>query len=142
MTQEKTNSIINALKRLDRAGDENSKATEKLKVAASEVADRIIGTVPIGVSLPRNYTAVRCRSNVGTCEYLIKDYEGTREEWINGYGGYMHGDFNCWIPDQTRQGVLQFARDVSEGLIDEIAKFLEKRKRESESGEKVLTKIT
>lgn len=136
--------IINAIARLERAGSENSRATKKLNSAAITVADLIERTVPVGVVLPRGYRVRKIKSNVGTALYLVRhagtDKEAEQqfgvkipfEDWIDGTGGYLHGDFNCEIPAQSRRGSLQFAQDVSEGLLDEIAEFLEQRAQESE----------
>jgi len=36
------------------------------------------------------------------------------------------------IPDQEREGSLRFAKDIAEGLLDEIAAFLEAREMEAD----------
>jgi hypothetical protein len=135
--------IINAALRLERAGGENSRATEKLHVAARKVADLIEGLAPVGVDLPRGYIVIRERSNVGSALFL-KLYRGQDKHaaeygvnqrhsyWIDGTGGYLHGDFHCEIPNQSRDGSLMFAKDVAEGLLDEIAEFLEQRAAQSD----------
>ena len=137
--------IINAVKRLERAGDENSKATKKLHEAAREVAYKIEAVAPVGVLLPRGYRVERVKSNVGSDEFLT--LRGDRDEyqrgeyhyyWIDGCGRYLHGDFHAEVPAQTRTGSLRFAKDVAEGLLDEIAEFLEQRKAESEKAAEVL----
>ena len=143
--------IISAVKRLERAGDENSKATKKLHEAAYNVAQLIIKIVPLGVKLPRGYKVRHIKSNVGSADFLTywqptpsdkayserPDLEG-ETMWIDGQGSYLHGDFNAWIPNQTRAGSLKFAKDVAEGLLEEIAEFLEKRKAESEEATSAL----
>jgi hypothetical protein len=130
--------VINAVKRLERAGDENSKATAKLHEAARNVAALIINRVPVGVQLPRGYRVKKVKSNVGSAEFLtLRGEQGEYGEydyyWIDGTGGYLHRDFNAAIPAQTRAGSLRFAKDIAEGLLNEIAEFLEQRKAESES---------
>lgn len=122
--------IINALKRLERAGDENSRATEKLYEAAKKVAAFIEENVPAAVELPRGYKAIYVSSNIGSAKFLVNETK-ERRVWIDGIGGYLHEDYNCKIPAQTRTGVLDFAKDIAEGLLDEIALFLEKRAQES-----------
>ncbi len=132
--------IIDAVKRLERAGDENSKATKKLHDAAATVAEIIERVAPLGVSLPRDYRVTRVRSNIGSDVFLLggKAQYGDAEFWVDGIGRYLHNDFNCDIPAQTRSGSLKFAKDVAEGLLDEIAEFLEKRKQDSEQAATVL----
>lgn len=143
--------IINAVKRLERAGDENSKATKKLHQAAYDVAQLIIKIAPAGVKLPRGYKVKHLRSNVGSADFLTIWQPTAREDtyserpdlegetlWIDGQGGYLHRDFGAWVPGQTRAGSLKFAKDVAEGLLDEIAEFLEKRQAESEQAATVL----
>lgn len=137
------NDVINAVKRLERAGSENSRATKKLHEAVRTVADFICDQVPRGVTLPRGYFTQRVHSNIGgeTFLYLGTLYLGTGEDeavGIDTTGGYLHGDFNCPMPGQTRAGSLQFAKDVAEGLLDEIAVWLEQRASESDSATKTL----
>jgi hypothetical protein len=131
---------IDAVKRLERAGDENSKATKKLHQAAVTVAGIIEDQCPVNVALPRGYEVTRVKSNVGYAYFLLLDRDQYNEGryWIDGQGSYLHGDFNSWIPGQTRAGSLRFAKDVAEGLLDEIAEFLEQRKADSENAATVL----
>lgn len=121
--------LINALARLERAGSENSKATAKLHWAATIVAEEIEKNVPTGVWLPRDYKVIRHNSNIGSDLFLVQGRAqyGEVHHYIDGIGGYLHGDFNCSIPPKTRTGSLKFAKDVSAGLLEEIAEFLEKR---------------
>src|SRR5262245_30430730 len=136
--------VINSVARLERAGAENSRATKKLHDAASQVADFICGRVPINVKLPRGYKVVRVKSNVGSADFLVRESGDTDEfgylvrQWIDGTGSFLHGDFHAEVPAQTRAGSLQFAKDVAEGLLDEIAAFLEKRAAESDAAASTL----
>ena len=125
-------STIDALKRLERAGDSQSRATEKLHKAAFAIALVIEKKVPDGVDLPRGYRVIREHSNVGSDLFLVlergtDDYGEPMSYWIDGTGGYLHGDFHAKIPAQTREGSLQFAEDIATGLLDDIAEFLEQR---------------
>jgi hypothetical protein len=124
-------SLLDSLNRLQRAGDEGSKATAKLHEAASDVARKIREIAPEGVRLPRGYMVLRVRSNISSTTRLVKE-TGEKDQWgesqllwIDGDGTYLHGDFNAEIPAQTRAGSLAFAKDIAEGLLDEIAAFLE-----------------
>jgi hypothetical protein len=126
--------LINALARLERAGAENSKATKKLHEAATTIAVKIEECVPVGVDLPRGYKVVRRCSNIGADLFLLD----SADRYIDGTGGYLHRDFHCKIPPQTRVGSLQFAKDVSEGLLDEIAAWLEERVATVEQAAKTL----
>lgn len=132
--------IQDAIARLQRAGDENSKATKKLHEAARNVADLIEQNAPVNVTLPRGYKVLRYKSNVGSQLFLKSGHtdEYGDGDMVDGCGCYLHGDFNCWIPAQTRECSLQFARDVAEGLLDEIAAFIEARKTESEKAAETL----
>jgi len=146
---------MNSLQRLQRAGDNGSKATKKLHEAAEAVADEICKSVyrakAVGVRLPRGYRVRNVKSNVGNNDFLV--YDPTKssgdewdsypdEIWIDGIGSYMHGDFHCWIPEQTREGSLRFAKDIAEGLLDEIAAFLEARDAEAEKAATALDAAT
>jgi hypothetical protein len=136
--------IINAVARLERAGSENSRVTNKLHAAASTVADWIEGQVPVNVLLPRGYRVKRVKSNVGYTDFLVRESKETNEYgepvllWIDGTGVYLHGDFHAAIPSQTRHGSLLFANDVASGLLDEIAAWMEKLAAECDSAAKVL----
>lgn len=117
--------LMNSLSRLERAGSNSSRCTEKLHEAASAVAGNICKIIAnakaVGVDLPRHYRVIKVKSNVGSARYLVLE---------NGDGSYLYCDFHAWIPEQTRDGSLQFAKDISEGLLTEIAEFLEKRASE------------
>ena len=82
-------SIIDSLKRLERAGSETSRVTEKLREAAKDVAERIIAAVPEdlwGTSLPRGYWIMTVtHRQFAPLPFL---YVGQGGEAINGCGGY------------------------------------------------------
>lgn len=121
-----TKGIITALKRLERAGSENSRATKKLHAAAETVAGAIINSVPdhmVGELLPRDYRVVCHTSNVGKTYFLVR--EGEEHYYIDGFGGYLHGDFHVFIPPQKREGSLLFAKDIADNLLDMIAEHVE-----------------
>lgn len=125
-------SLMDSLKRLERAGSTQSRATEKLHEAAAAVATEIINAVPdnmVGEWLPRDYRVVYRKSNVGGRYYLTRD-DGEETYYIDGEGKngtYMHGDFHCWIPGQRREGSLLFAKDLADGLLDMIAAHIEEQ---------------
>lgn len=123
-----------AIERLNRAGAENSRATQKLHEAAGDVAQLIINIVPRATVLPRGYEVIRRKTNVGSADYLVN----THEEYVDGDGCYLHGDFNCWIPARNRETSLLFAKDIAEGLLEEITVWLESRKLESEQAAEVM----
>lgn len=134
---------LDALKRLERAGAKNSRTTLNLKAAAVEVARSIIDSVPPDIDLPRGYKVIRRKSIVGGAWFLQNSngyYVDAGAKDKEGY--YLHGDFHCWITATPRQAVLSFANDISTGLLDEIAEFLEKRTAENEKSAKVLESKT
>ena len=117
------------MKRLERAGSENSRATQKLKDACKQLGEFIEQQVPHNVRLPRNYIV----KGISNSYYLVK---------IKNIIFYDE-EIECFddaITDQepSRLLCLQFAKDIAEGLLDEVAEFLEKRKEESEEAEKIL----
>lgn len=138
---EKSNSIINAVKRLERAGSENSRATQKLFEAAAKVAELIENMVPVGAELPRGYYVKKVRSNLGSalflCHEVMGEY-GPEIRYVDGIGGYLHGDFHCHVPSQDRATVMKFAEDVAGGLLDEIAEWLEARATKADVAAEVL----
>lgn len=130
--------LANAIARLERAGSENSKGYAKLVDAAGILASWIEYNVPTGVTLPRDYKVIRIRSNVGSELFLVAGID----TYIDGSGGYLHGDFSCRIPAPTRSALLKLAKDVAEGWLTEIAEFLEKRaKRSNDAADTMLTAV-
>ncbi len=130
---------IDALKRLDRAGNENSKMTEKLKIAAYEVAERIVRVVGESKVLPKAYRVVERSTNLAS-EYFLVHKGEYGDEYINGLGQYLHGDFNCYIPEQTRKACFRFAADIATGFLGEIADMLEKEAAEQAAASEILEK--
>ncbi len=124
--------LMDDLKRLERAGGAHSVAAKKLNEAAANVAAAVIDAVPPpfwGQWLPRDYEVVERHSNVGYDNFLVKRTGSEEDEdedyWIDGTGRYLHGDCHAFVPAQTREGSLAFARDIAEGLFGMIAKYIE-----------------
>ena len=121
-----------ALERLEKAGTACRDSLAHLEEAAATIAAKIIGACPVGVQLPRAYRIDRVRTNVGSELFLTCESSTSEEiDWIDGYGGYLHGDFNSFVPGPTRRGLIQFASDIRSGLLNEIADWLEKREAEA-----------
>jgi hypothetical protein len=137
------NNVINALKRLERAGAEDSRTTEKLRESARSLASEIEGMVPHGVKLPRGYRVISRTCHGGASyDFLVKDYHTETEEYIDSgsnFDYYLNGDFDVTIPGQTRKGVLQFAADIATGWLDEVAAFLEERAKKATEATATLT---
>lgn len=132
--------VIDAIKRLERAGAENSVATQKLKEAAKAVADLIIKEVGERHELPRDYRIISKRSTLGGALFLV--HRGEYEfEFINGCGKYLHGDFNSYVPAQTRSACLKFAADIADGLLDEISEQLEREAEAQKAAAEMLEKV-
>jgi len=142
--------VVSALKRLERAGSEHSRATEKLLGAASEMADWLCGHLPWVGGIPgTRYELHRVyshRVNSGRT-YLVRrrdsddfsqdeGWVARTEDWLNGSeggaGGYFCGDFSCPVPEATRRGALLFAEDLAGGLLETIADLLERENAEAD----------
>ena len=128
--------IIDSLKRLERAGAENSRMTQKLREAAKELAsvveDMAVAGDFVNADLPRGYVV-----EGGNQVYLMSRAQGEDD-----YAGYpIRYAFYCGDRRErpTRAAVLQFAADVAEGWLDELAEFVEKRLAESVKAEGTLT---
>ncbi len=140
--------IIDAVKRLERAGGEHTRTTGKLREAARQVALEIQKSVPEGVDLPRGYRVVERGSNIGREFYLESPLtpEGSSEDffYVDGpeFGAYLHGDFGAWIPGTPRSVVLRFAADIAGGLLDEITVWLEARAAEDTNASATLEATT
>lgn len=147
--EKNNNSVINALKRLERIGDESSRVTEKLKQACTQVAEKILKSVPFSETdiknLPRGYSihVIEVEEQYSGSapfssyyEYLIKDdiyWINNSDYWVKPkYNNQMRLNKAFNVEMQTRVGCLEFAADISNGLLNEIADWLEERKTESE----------
>jgi hypothetical protein len=143
----KSTKLLAAAKRLEKAGKEDSLATARVHKASAWVAGWIEDHVPAGLELPRGYRLRMVQSNVGSAKFLTLPFVMQTkfelvdcEYWMDGIGAYLHGDSYCGIPGQTREGSLQFAKDVGEGLVEEISQFLEDRAKQSDQAAAILEK--
>lgn len=112
--ERRDNSVINALKRLERAGDKHSKTTERLLDATRVLAQHIyplIIAVEAQPRLPRGYHVVNLIDDMDARMFLAAD------------GG------NLISPD--RKTALDFARDIADGFLDELANWLLARSEEN-----------
>ena len=128
--------IINALKRLERLGQENSRVTEKAREAANEIERKIVEIFPYNVPLPGNYEVVQGR---GYSEFSL--IYGKHE--IRDSGDFEFYQDDCLfcadeIYDASREMILKFSADIANGLLDRFANFMEKRKTEIEEKGKIL----
>lgn len=127
MAQRKDNSIINSLKRLERVGSETSRVTQKLKKATEKVARELLkGIHNTGVEVNDFYIHI-AQALYYTGSTLLWDYDGN-----------MH-NISCWdynlIPDDrdvSRNVALDFSKAISNGLLEDVSKWVEVKKNESE----------
>lgn len=98
--------IIDSLKRLERAGGENSRQTEKLVAAATQLARHLLEILPTG-ELPRGY----------------KVYERAGKRHLE----VSYANCFVWLDDGylNRQQALDFARDIAGGWIGEVGEQLD-----------------
>jgi hypothetical protein len=115
--------IIDSLKRLERAGAADSKATKKLTDAADELADHILDLVgfdpysdnatrlPAGIQVwpPEPYLRLGC------------------QDWERVGNGVA-----------TREGALKFAEVIASGWLDELATWLETRTERAEASAEII----
>lgn len=139
-----TNSIIDALKRLERAGDENSKTNAKLYKAAGDAGYAIAVIVDAaglrGYNLPRGYVVRTIKQSegeeIGLCKRIAE--AGTAIDFELGQGGYV-GAAGVQSLGRHRAIVAQFSEDLAAGLMHEIAEFIE---QEGGSGAAILDQLT
>ena len=100
------NSIINAVKRLERIGDNRSKTTQKLLESAELIANKVAATILVedvdAVELPRGYGV----------------------QWT------LRGNYLLWPEtvyyafEITRERALPLAADSAPGWLDEVADYI------------------
>lgn len=124
-----SNSIINSIKRLERAGDERSKATQKLRDAAFELCDYLLET------LPRNFSILeadwREQEEPG---YVLRIKDGA-DLMIEHMGTYCN--YGEWH-NVTRDMALGLAQAVAEGLLDKVAVELERQTKDAERAAEII----
>ena len=141
-TNTQDNSIINALKRLERAGSESSRATEKLKDAARDVSRRIADLVwPLDESdivvLPRSYRVVwDCNASleVGMPMPLNERIGAGIPPGTLDY----HTLSAYWPAQIPRDAALQFAKDLADGWLAELSDLLDARRKADEQATEVI----
>jgi hypothetical protein len=130
-----SNSIINSLKRLERAGQENSRYTQKVREATSEVAD-LIATCSIS-PLTENLTLLRELDIYPLGKYsFVRGMQGKvlmklNDEILNS-SGFANSD------KPSRDTCLEFAKDIADGLIDTIAEEVESENKKIQEAEGAL----
>lgn len=125
--------IIDALKRLERAGDENSRSTKKLVEAAVTLADAIEPKCPAYVELPRGYEVVRLGTQDGGYSRYLAKMGAHHHEVGNAVFGRAENDtdgYDYFAP-ASRIDALTLAKDIAEGWLVELAEFLEARAAEN-----------
>ena len=111
--------IIDSLKRLERIGDDNSKTTQKLIQAAGDLAENIV----------KQFAAAKT-------EYIRLYPKGFREYAID-QGHLIFPESNLALLEgyvaRDRENALAFSKDVANGLLDQLAEILAKRRADSEA---------
>lgn len=105
--------VIDALKRLERVGSDNSKTTQKLIEAADRLAHKIVDQYDV-----RDKYVVDVAPQFTRTRYSILN-----GRLVNGESRYVA---------ENRDAALAFAKDVASGLLDGIVESLERRKTESQ----------
>ena len=122
-------SIIDSLKRLERVGSENSKTTQKLIAAATELSELIV----------KYFRGEDC--TVVENDDFRYEIDGGRLINFDRFH-WAHPDRQLPIGtaeagnavDQSRNDALVFSRDIANGLLDQVIATLEKRTAENEQG--------
>lgn len=140
-----SNNIINSLKRLERLGQESSRTTEKAKEAARKVARKIFDELnPILID-----RAERARENsnifmkriYGKLFFVKEDSDPhicfDVDDEMNEYN-WIDYSLEKDIDNIHRDVALGFAKAIAEGLIKEIADFIESAGQEAEKAQKIL----
>lgn len=117
------NSIINSIKRLERAGDERSKATRKLCDAAFELCDYLLKT------LPSNFSVLEADWREKDDPSYVLRIKGDSDLTIEHMGTYCN--YGEWH-NITRGMAQGLAQAVAEGLLDKVAAELERQKKGAE----------
>lgn len=133
--------VIDALKRLERAGGEFSRTTKKLRYSAVVVADKILE-----MTEPLYAGNQDWGSAVALPEGLEIHFIGDGKTPVLTFDHYT-----AWSPlssrvadsrnesdPASRQDVLRFSKMIADGYLDRLAEWLEKKTAAAEKLEKSL----
>lgn len=118
--------LTNAVERIGRAGNENSRASEKLRDACLTLANFISDTViRFSVDIPH-----RTETGKSFQKYRTQE-DSLGMSWLAMAVDEesLYRNANEW----KREECMAFIRDVSDGLLDHIAGWLEARAAEADS---------
>ena len=107
--------VVDALKRLERAGDANSQSTRKLIDAADRLSHRIVEQYEVRDKYVPD---------------LAPRFTRARYSVLNGRLVNSESRFVA----ENRETALAFALDISAGLLEGIADAMEKQNQESRQG--------
>jgi len=106
--------IVQALRRLERSGNDRNEAVKELKCACHELALRIVELVPHNIELPRGYR-------------VNDELSRPRLEKMTPDGVLMMNraafDRSCRTP--AHEAALTLAEDVASGWIEELIDLLD-----------------
>ena len=124
--------VIDALKRLERVGSENSKTTEKLIQAAAALAATIAGMYNPG--------ADELIQVISDWSYDAQGLpiQGSHSMNYMISGGILVNGHDYTYVAQNRDAALAFSSDVANGLLDLITENLQTRKEQSQGGLSIL----
>lgn len=132
-------SIIDSLKRLERAGGEFSRTNEKLRNSAVVVADKILEmTEPLYAGKQRWASAIDLPEGLEIhfistdCVPVLTFAEF--HAW-NPLSSRVHDGKNISEP-ASREDVLRFAKMIADGYLSRLAEWLEKKSIETENLDK------
>lgn len=128
------------IEELQSAADARKASEEALRNAAHALALKVEQVAPEGVTLPRGYCVIRIRSNVGSDVFLSAT--GSESGFIDGIGGYLHGDFHAMVEEADYDTLLKFVDDVANGWLDELHAFLRARTDKASKGAEILSGAT
>ena len=130
MKNENEKRFTEAFEKLVSAAEKDARVTDSLRRAACRVAAMVEERVPAGVWLPWDYEVVDSAIEGGfRAKFLVKHHRGENEFYVDS----DDKDNPAWIPAQTREGVMEFAQDLADGWLDELAEFLEKRAQKAQA---------
>ena len=143
-----TNEIINSVKRLERAGSEHSRVTEKLRQSAADVLSYPYDTLPDNF-----YGSVVVDDE--TYKVTKTYHEGWKQDLYDGDELYVEGVTAVWRPswdrdkgrsfqrgaDLSRDAALKIARFVACDAIAQLAAQVEQETEEAIKSEIVATSV-
>lgn len=133
--------VIDSLKRLERVGSETSKTTQKLLEAAKNVSDLIVKqyNARTGETIALRFGGAEILNEEGDAVHSFHTY--SIRPYLNTTAHGLYDEDTRRFVFENRDAGLHFAKDVANGLLEEVIESLATRKCQDEEALAALQRL-